>query len=248
MEQYLPVMSVDYKEKHYAGGVFNAIRKKTAKISVGIYIFFGIVFLGGAYGTYWALGMIRQYRLDGQDDMIGAGYVIMGVFAFFAAVGLACIIITIIRHARGARKWKEKCAKESGYTVGDMDEFERQAMDMECRAVKLLGTAQALANGQSDGILTRDYIYLADAHHTILKIADLKAACLVRQTLKVDSMPVHKEHDFLTVMLLGRNSRSIAECTQESGTQLITFLKKKNPNIYTADGNVISDEDFDRLR
>lgn len=248
MEQYLPIMSGEYKKKHYAKGVFNAIRKKTAKISIGIYIFFGAVFLGGAYGTYWALGEIAQYRLEGQDDMIGTGYVILGFFAFFAIVGLACIVITIVRHARGARKWKEKCAKDNGYTVGDMDEFERQTMDMECRVVKLLGTAQALANGQSDGILTRDYIYLADAHHTVLKIADLKAACLVRQTIKVDSMPVHKQHDFLTVMLLGKNSRCIAECTQESGTQLITFLQEKNPGIYTAEGNVISDEDFDRLR
>lgn len=248
MEKYLPVMSGDYKKKHYADGVFASIKKKTAKISFGIYIFFGIVFLGGAYGAYWANGRIEQYRLEGQDDMISAGYVILGVFAVLAVIGLACIVITIVRHARGTKKWKEKCAKNSGYTVSDMDEFERQTMNMECRAVKLLGTAQALANGQSDGILTRDYIYLADAHHSVFKIADLKAACLVRQTLKVDSMPVHKEHNFLTVMLLGRNRIcAIAECTEESGRELISYLKEKNPRVYTADGNVISDEDFERL-
>ncbi len=248
MEKYIPVMSGDYKKKHYAKGVFHSIREKTAKISFGIYIFFGIVLLGGAYGACWANGRIEQYRLEGQDDMIGAGYVILGVFALLAVIGLACIVITVIRHARGTNKWKEKCAKVSGYTVSDMDEFERQTMDMECRAVKLLGTAQALANGQSDGILTRDYIYLADAHHSILKIADLKAACLVRQTLKVDSMPINKEHNFLTVMLLSRNKVcAIAECTDESGRELISFLKERNPRIYTADGNVISDEDFERL-
>lgn len=50
-------------------------------------------------------------------------------------------------------------------------------------------------------------------------------------------------------MLLSRNgSRAIAECSEESGRELITFLKKVNPNIYTADGNLISDEVFDRLR
>ena len=52
MEKYLPVMSEEYKRKHYAQGVFHAIKKKTAKISFGIYIFFGIVLLGGAYGVY----------------------------------------------------------------------------------------------------------------------------------------------------------------------------------------------------
>ncbi|MDE5698263.1 MAG: hypothetical protein K2I96_12780 [Lachnospiraceae bacterium] len=248
MEKYLPVMSADYKSKHYAKGVFAAIRKKTAKISVGIYIFFGIVLLGGAYGTYWARGRIEDYRLEGQDDLISAGYVVMGVFAFFAVVALACIVITIIRHARGTNKWKETCAKNNGYTVRDMDEFERQTLDMECRVVKLLGTAEALANGQSDGILTKDYIYLADAHHSVLKISDLTAACIVKQTVSVDSMPVHKKLDYLTVMLLSRNgSRAIAECSKESGTALITFLKRKCPGIYTADGNVISDEDFNRL-
>lgn len=248
METCIPVMSEDYRKKHYPEGVFNAIRKKTAKISFGIYIFFGIVFWGGAYGTYWARGRIEQYRLEGQDDLIGAGNVIMGVFAFFAVVGLACIVITIIRHMRGTQKWKEKCAKNNGYTVKDMDEFERQTTDKECRVVKLLSTAKALANGQSDGILTKDYIYLADAHHSILKLSDLSAACIVKQTVSVDSIPGKKKIDYLTVMLLSRNrSRAIAECSEESGRELISFLKGKYPNIYTADGNVISDEDFERL-
>lgn len=42
MEKYLPVMSEEYKRKHYAQGVFHAIKKKTAKISFGIYIFSGL--------------------------------------------------------------------------------------------------------------------------------------------------------------------------------------------------------------
>ncbi|MDE7203737.1 MAG: hypothetical protein K2O91_18010 [Lachnospiraceae bacterium] len=247
MEKYLPVMSGDYKKKHYAKGVFHSIRKKTAKISFGIYIFFGIVFLGGAYGIYWARGRIEEYRLTGQEDLISTGYVIMGVFAFFTIIALACIIITIIRHTRGANKWKITCAKNNGYTVSDMDEFERQTMDMECRVVKLLGTAEALANGQSDGILTKDYIYLADAHHSILKLSDLSAACIVKQTLSVGD--IHKKYDYLTVMLMSRNgSRAIAECSKESGAALITFLKERYPAIYTAEGNVITDEDFNRLR
>ena len=52
MEKYLPVMSGDYKRKHYAEGVFASIRKKTAKVSFGVYIFFGIVLFGCAYGFY----------------------------------------------------------------------------------------------------------------------------------------------------------------------------------------------------
>ena len=114
MERYLPVMNEDYKRKHYAEGVFRSIRKKTAKISFGIYIFFGDCVFGGAHMVvYWARGRIEDYRLDGQDDLISAGYVIMGVFAFFAVIGLACIIITIIRHARGAKKMERKNAQRT---------------------------------------------------------------------------------------------------------------------------------------
>ena len=105
MEKYLPVMSGDYKKKHYADGVFASIKKKTAKISFGIYIFFGIVFLGGAYGAYWASGRIEQYRLEGQDDMISAGYVILGVFAVLASSAM-----------RAGRKSGKKSAQRTAVT------------------------------------------------------------------------------------------------------------------------------------
>lgn len=248
MEKYLPVMTGDYKKKHYAEGVFAAIRKKTAKVSFGVYIFFGIVLFGCAYGFYWAMGRIEDYRLSGQEDLIGAGYVIAGFFAVFAVIALATILITIVRHATGTARWKKNCAEQSGCTVSDLDEFERQTMDMECRAVRLLDTARALAAGQADGILTRDYIYLADAHHVILKLSELSAACLVKQTIAIGDLPNRKRVDFLTVMLLGKGgSRAIAECTEESGAELIDFLKQKFPDLYTADGEVITAEAFDKL-
>lgn len=248
MEEYLPLMTEDYKRKHYAQGVFAAIRKKTAKISFGIYIFFGIVLCGCAFGFYWAMGQVENYRLSGQEDMVGTGYFIAGFFGVFALIALACIVISIVRHARGTDRWKKNCAKQSGYSVGDMDEFERQTMEMECRAVKLLDAAGALAAGQSDGILTRDYIYLADAHHMILKLSDLSAACIVRQRVTVGDVPARKSIEYLTVMLLGRSgNRAIAECSEESGTVLLGCLKQKIPGLYTADGKVIPAEEFDRI-
>lgn len=248
MEKYLPVMSGDYKRKHYAEGVFASIRKKTAKVSFGVYIFFGIVLFGCAYGFYWALGRIEDYRLSGQEDLISVGYVIAGFFAVFAVISLATILITIVRHARGTARWKKSCAEQSGCTVGDMDEFERQTLDMECRVVRLLDTARALAAGQADGILTRDYIYLADAHHVILKLSELSAACLVKQAVMVGDLPNRKRHEFLTVMLLSKSgSRAIAECIEEAGAELIDYLKQKFPGIYTADREVITAEAFDKL-
>lgn len=251
MEKCVSVMSEEYKRKNYGKGVFNSVRKKTAKVSFGVYIFFGVVFAGCAYGIYWSLGQTERYRLAGDEDSVGMGYAIMAFFAVFALISLASIIITIIRHKRGAQKWKEVCAEQSGYTVRDMDEFEYQTMNTECRTIRLLGTAKALAVGQSDGILTRDYIYLADAHHVILKLADLSAACLVKQTVRVKAgnIPGKKNFSYLTVMLLGKNgSSTMAECSQETGRELIDILKQDYPEIDTADGEVISPEAFDELR
>ncbi len=248
MENYLPLMTEDYKRKHYAREVFASIRKKTAKISFGIYIFFGIVLCGCAFGLFWAMGLVENYRLSGQEDMVGTGYFIAGFFGVLAFIALASMIITIVRHARGTGGWKKNCAKQSGYTVSDMEEFERQTMDTECRVIRLLDTAKALAAGQSDGILTKDYIYLADAHHMILKLSDLSAACIVRQRVAVGDVTVRKSFEYLTVMLLGKNgNRAIAECSEESGTVLVNFLKQRFPGIYTADGKVVSAEEFDRL-
>ncbi len=60
MEKYLPVMSGDYKKKHYADGVFASIRKKTAKIS----------FSGSCF---WAAHTAHTGRTEGSSSTVWRG-------------------------------------------------------------------------------------------------------------------------------------------------------------------------------
>ena len=249
MEKYLPVMSEKYKRKHYGEGVFARIHKNTAKISWMIYVFFGVILAGGVYGMMWSLKTCAKYRQNGQEDMVAIGHVMVGVFAAFALIALACIIITIIRHKRGPEKLKKRIAKKNFYTVEDMNRFEQQALEEESRVISLLGVINKTMSGQEDGILTRDYIYLRLDGENFLKLSDLKAAVLIHQQVKAGSVQKGMVGvDYLMIGLLGKNGVSCtAECTKEAGLALIDYLKEKCPDLYTADGEVLENSEYQDL-
>lgn len=56
-----------------------------------------------------------------------------------------------------------------------------------------------------------------------------------------------KEH-ILMIGLIGKNGVSAtAECTREAGQALIDYLKEKCPDLYTADGEVLENSDYQDL-
>lgn len=246
MEQYLPVMSEEYKRKHYGDGVFARMHKITAKVSVLVYIFMGAVLAGGAYGTWWTLSRMDDFR---ASDLTAFGWIMVAVCALFALVGLACLVISVRRQLRGPEEWKERCARENNYTVADMDEFERQALEMESRVISLLGPVAKAAAGQEDGILTRDYIALVVGNANILKLTDLRAACLMKQSVSLGRKASYSQVDYLLVGLIGKASTSVvAECTEEAGTALLNALKAKCPALDTQNGKILKSEEYDSLR
>ncbi len=249
MEQYLPVMTEQYRRNMYGEGIFARVHKNTAKISWMIYIFFGVILAGSGYGVVWSLQRIGQFRENGETDMIGIGYGIMAVFAVFALISLAVIILSIVRHKRGTEELKARVAKENGYTVEDLNQFEHQALEMESRVICLLGKVAKATAGQEDGIITRDYIYLRVGREGFLKIADVRAAVLIHQQIRAGAAGTGKTTiDYLNVGLIGRGGISaVAECTKESGMALIEYLKEKCPDLYTADGAVLESREYDDL-
>lgn len=242
-------MSETYKRKHYGEGVFARIHKNTAKISWMVYVFFGVILAGGVYGMVWSLKNCAKYRLSGQEDMVAIGHVMVGIFAVFALIALACILITVIRHKRGPEKLKTRIAKLNFYTVEDMNRFEHQALEEESHVISLLGVINKTMSGQEDGILTRDYIYLRLDGEAFLKIADIRAAVLIHQEVKAGSMKKGMIGvDYLMIGLIGKNGVSAtAECTREAGQALIDYLKEKCPDLYTADGEVLENSDYQDL-
>lgn len=54
--------------------------------------------------------------------------------------------------------------------------------------------------------------------------------------------------DYLVIGLLGKNGVSCAaECTKEAGLALIDYLKEKCPHLYTADGEVLENSEYQDL-
>ena len=244
IERYLPKMTGKYKRKHYGQGVFARIHKNTAKVSVLVYLFFGAVLAGCGYGMWWCIRRSMEIQRTGGEDA-EIGYIMAAVLGVFALIALACLIISAVRHARGPERWKAVCAKENGYTVEDMNDFERQALDMDSRVISLVGVVAKATAGQEDGILTRDYIALRLEDKNIFKLADLTVACLVEQNLKVGAVRTA----YLTVGLQSRTGGGVvAECTKESGPVLIAYLKERCPDIYTGDGKILSRNEYLQLR
>lgn len=248
MEKYLPIMTEDYKKKHYGEGIFQRIHKNTAKVSVMVYVFFAVVFAGCLYALKFVLPIANQCRELGEMDMIIFFYGLTAVLVFFALVSVAVIVLSIVRQKRGAEKLKELCAKENGYTVEEVNEFERQALEMESRAIRLVDTVKKAVSDQKDGILTRDYVYLTLGSNVLIKYSDLKVACLVKQTIRAGQGSSRVGIEYLVVGLIGKNGASVvAECSMESGTALIEYLKEKCPGLDTQEGRVLSSREYDDL-
>lgn len=245
MEQYFPIMTQAYRQKHYKNGVFDEMHKNTAKVSFLTYIFMGVVLAGGAYGTWWTLCNMQGFR---EADLTAFGYIMAAVCAFFAIIALACIVISVRRHLRGADDWKEHCAKENGYTIADMEQFEQQALGNESYVLCLIDPVKKAVQGQEDGILTKDYIALTLNNPNILKLADISTACLLKQTVKMGKGRSRIGVDYLSIGLMAKGGASvIAECSQKSGTALIEMLKERIPNLDTADGEILESSEYDAL-
>ena len=67
-----------------------------------------------------------------------------GVCGVFALICALCIIISVKRHLDGPKKLKKICAKESGYKVEEVENFEHQALDLDSQAISLLGTVASV--------------------------------------------------------------------------------------------------------
>lgn len=245
MENPFPLMTEDYRRRHYKNGVFARMKQLTGTVSVLVYLFMGAVFVGGSYGTWWVLRDLERYK---EADLFGFGLVLAGVFFLFALVGLGCIVVSVRRHLRGVDEWKARCAKESGSTVADMEEFERQALSPTSQVLCLVDPVKKTVQGQEDGILTRDFVMLTLNSPCVLKLDDLTVACLVQLVVKAGKGTDRVGIPYLNVGLMGKNGASVlAECSKTTGPALIALLKERCPGLDTAGGAILSGDTYNEL-
>lgn len=246
MESYFAPMNEEYTSKHYPdGSVFSTIHKKSKKSNLAFYIFFAPFLLIFAVGAIFSTKRLIETVMAGENDMISVGVFAVCFCLVMFAICLFSVLLTKKRSAGGAEGLIKKSAKNSACDESEIREFERQAMASDSLILALTAKYKAALNGQRDGILTRDYIFLADNLNIVLKYSDIVAAFLVHRVIYITVDNKSKQIDSLTISLVSnKNVQTFVDTSAEAGTALLSFLLNKNPHIETKGGNVIQEKEF----
>lgn len=252
MTSFFQTMNEEYVQKHFPNNsVFEGVAKTLKRRGIGGYFFLGLFFLGSLYGLIWAIRTTLGYLPDDPDDMLGVG---IGISVFFGLCALffGGILIYLIKNSNKKRSgYIADSAKNSKLSVSEIENFERQAVASDCYILKLTaGLDRVLSNATNkDGLLTRDYVYLADPAQIVFRIEDLRACCFSEYTYYIGDGSRRKKIHNLTICLLSSNGAcASSDTTEKAGLALMELLKERNPAIDTNDGKVVPEDSFDAYK
>lgn len=252
MADFFAKMNEDYVQKHFPdGSVFESALKTVKRRSIGAIVIFGLFLAAAMCGLVWGIRRTFQFVADGEEDMLSVGIVVCG---FFGVIVLVCLLLLffLIKGSRQKRgDYVANSAKHSKLPVSEIEAFERQAVSSDCYILKLTaGLDRVLSNATNkDGLLTRDYIYLADPAQTVMRVDSLKACCFSDYTYYMDTGKYHKKIHCLAICLIAANGVSVlSDTTEEAGHALIALLRQRNSTIDTNDGQVLPENAFDSYK
>lgn len=252
MTDFFSKMDEDYAQKHFLNGsVFEGATKTVKRRGkVGVVII-GVWLIAALYGLVWAVGRLREFLSDGQDDMLGVGIVICAFFGLLVLV-FGILILFMIKGIRQKREdYIRDSAKKSKLPVSEIEAFERQAVASDCYILELTaGLDRVLSNATNkDGLLTRDYIYLADPSQTVMRVEDVRACCFSDYTYYINIGNRSKKIHCLAIYLIASNGVSVlSDTTKEAGQALMAILKERNNTIDTNDGKVLPEGELDAYK
>uniref|UniRef100_UPI0040575CA9 hypothetical protein n=1 Tax=Acetatifactor sp. TaxID=1872090 RepID=UPI0040575CA9 len=241
MEHLFQKMDEAYIQKHFPNGlIFEKVSKKIKTSGIVLVIFIlAPIFLGSLYGMIWSARRALEWMAEGHDDM----GIAIGICVFFAVITLIFLILIIVT-LKGSNKkqgdYIASSAKQSKLPESEIRCFEQQAVASDCYILKLTaGLDRVLSNNTNqDGLLTRDYIYLADPAQTVIRIKDLKVCCFEEYTYYVNNKKVKN----LAIRLIASNGVTVSsDTTQKAGLALMELLGERNPEIDTLDGKVLQE-------
>lgn len=251
MTDYFPRMSDEYAQKHFPGGaVFTSARETIRRRSIGGIFFFGLFLAGALWGLIWMIRVTVSDISQGENGVYGLVFC-----AVFALLALGCFyVLRLMLKTRGqsAAQYMADSAKVSKLPINEIEEFDRQSLAGDTYILKLTaGLDRALSNNiSSDGLLTRDYIYLADNKQTVMRVDSLLSCCFTEYTYYMTVGGKTKKIHNLAVCLIGPNGVSVlSDTTKEAGLALMALLQERNGAIDTNEGKVLAEgREFDDYR
>ncbi len=251
MTDFFSKMNEDYVQKHFPdGSVLESARKTVKRRSIGAIFFFALFFVGSLWGFVWSVGRTIESVSSG-DDTLGVGIAIC-VFFGLVTLGLFALLYFLIKESRKKRSdYIAASAKHSKLLESEVEEFERQAVATDCYILKLTtGLDRALSNATNpDGLLTRDYIYLANPAQIIMRVDQLKACCFSDYTYYISVGNKQKKIHCLSIGLIASNGVSVcSDTTKEAGEALMNLLKERNSEMDTNNGEVLKEGEFDKYK
>lgn len=235
-----------YREKHFPqSSVFERAAKKNRGSSIVLIVFLVLlsaVFIAG--GVYF-ISLIRYHMEQGNSESVTIGYGFLAVAALLLLLCILGIVFLAKGLGKGADAVVRASAKASGLSEGELREFDRQAMDSDCYILKLQSAVSAAVSGQSDGLLTRDYLWLGDLQPRVLKRTDIAGACLYEWSYRVNKKRIY----CLSISVVNRQNLAVtAEASSERGRALLSLLKDAHPHILVPDGILREGKEYDTWR
>lgn len=252
MADFFAKMNEDYAQKHFPdGSVFESAAKTLKRRSVAGTVVIGLFAAAALWGLAWSIGRAMELKASGQDDMLDVSIFICSFFGVLALVSLALLFFMIKASRRKCGDYIASAAKHSKLPESEIENFERQALAPDCYILRLTeGLDRALSNATNkDGLLTRDYIYLADPAQTVIRVDSLKACCFSDYTYYINTGNHHKKIHCLAIYLLSSNGVSVlSDTTEKAGQALMALLQERNSAVDVNDGKVLPENDVDGYR
>lgn len=243
MEEFFQKMNEDYVQKHFPNrSIFEGTMKKNKVNSIIVLVMLGIFFVASAYGAIAAVETTIGRIAENGSDGIG-----IGISIFMIVLTLIWGLLMKAVYKMGFKKHSDyikDSAKKSKLPESEIENFEKQATASDAYILRLKeGFDRALSNTvDKDGVLTRDYVYIADNAQTIFRIADLKACFFVYYYYYVNNKRVTN----LSIRLVSANGvTAFSDTTEKAGRALMAILLERNGSIETNGGNVMQENAFD---
>lgn len=244
MKEAFYTVDEEYRQKQYPRGYFAAIAKSGRQGGIALVILGLVILLMGAGLGFITIVIFMDSVKEGDTEgMVGPAVFMWIVALLFALGGILLIRMGIRRRKMGAEEWIQKSAKASGYPESVIRDFAEQAVESDCIRARL-------KTAQIECVLTRDYILYENLMDLcVMKMSDIAGVYWVSVSDMVNAGGKMKTVYTLSVGILSKKGTyQIIPAAQKNGEHLISLLMQRNPAIDRAEGKVLSESEFDRIK